>query len=303
MPVTQSDIANLLLPGIRTIIGEAMVTAQDSGYQDICTIIPSTKLTEPYAWLGALPGVEQFLGERKVHALVESNYSLTNLVWVDTLGVDKDALADDQYGAIRVRANALGEAIGIHKTRYAYETLAAGNATGSLCFDGQKFFDSDHVTPGADYQVGQQNYGNAALSAASLKAGILAMRKFKDDRGAPMGISPDTLVVPPDLEFDAVQLLSSPLQPGSANNDVNVLQGKLKVVTSSWLTDTNNWFLLATKRAIKPLILQERSAVEVSMLAEGTEAAFMRRQYLFGVESRYVVGYGPWQLAYAGIVT
>ena len=52
MPLVKSDIAQLLLPGVRAIFTEAYDKAPMPIYEQIATVIPSTLDTEQYGWLG-----------------------------------------------------------------------------------------------------------------------------------------------------------------------------------------------------------------------------------------------------------
>ncbi|MCC7546188.1 MAG: Mu-like prophage major head subunit gpT family protein [Burkholderiales bacterium] len=59
------------------------------------------------------------------------------------------------------------------------------------------------------------------------------------------------------------------------------------------------WFLLDTRRALKPLIYQQRAPYNlVSMQSDQDEAVFMRREFRYGVDGRGNVGFGFWQMAY-----
>jgi phage major head subunit gpT-like protein len=61
------------------------------------------------------------------------------------------------------------------------------------------------------------------------------------------------------------------------------------------------WYLLCTKRPVKAFIYQERRAPRFIALDDPkqNQSAFMRDEYLYGVDYRGNVGYGLWQLAYA----
>ncbi len=60
------------------------------------------------------------------------------------------------------------------------------------------------------------------------------------------------------------------------------------------------WFLLSTKRAIKPLVFQVRMPYKfVALVNETDPNVFFRKQYVYGVECRVNAGFGPWQMAYA----
>ncbi len=60
------------------------------------------------------------------------------------------------------------------------------------------------------------------------------------------------------------------------------------------------WYLACTSRAVKPLIFQTRKPAKfTSMDAPTDEHVFMRDEYRYGVDARYNVGFGLWQLMVA----
>lgn len=59
------------------------------------------------------------------------------------------------------------------------------------------------------------------------------------------------------------------------------------------------WFLLDTRRPLKPLIFQQRKGYNmVALTREDDEAVFMRKEYRYGVDARVNVGFAFWQQAY-----
>lgn len=59
------------------------------------------------------------------------------------------------------------------------------------------------------------------------------------------------------------------------------------------------WYLLDTRRPLKPLIYQERKKPEfVAMTALTDEVVFTAKEFRYGVDSRCAVGFGFWQLAF-----
>jgi phage major head subunit gpT-like protein len=63
---------------------------------------------------------------------------------------------------------------------------------------------------------------------------------------------------------------------------------------------SNAWYLLDTRRPLKPLIFQKEKDYQLLALTdERDEAVFMRGEYRYGVDARGNVGYGFWQQAYA----
>ncbi len=64
------------------------------------------------------------------------------------------------------------------------------------------------------------------------------------------------------------------------------------------------WFLLDTRRPLKPLIFQRRQDYNfVTMTGQDDEAVFMRKEYRYGVDARVNVGFGFWQQAFGAKAT
>lgn len=97
------------------------------------------------------------------------------------------------------------------------------------------------------YQKVTAAAGNA-LALAGLKTAATAFRKLTDPDGNPLGIAPRILLVPPELELTAAELMTSSLLISgntTAAPSANVLQGRYKVVVSNYLTSATTWWLLA----------------------------------------------------------
>jgi phage major head subunit gpT-like protein len=300
MPIVKSDIPNLLEAGLRAVFFDAYESAVGD-WERIATVVPSEQDTEKYAWLGSVPKMREFKDERVPAGLLEHSYSIVNKTWESSIAVDRAALEDDQYGQIKLRVQSLADEARRHQDELVFSLLKDGFS--SLSYDGQYFFDTDHAEGDSGTQ---SNKGTTALSATSLQTAITSMSKVKDDKGRIMGIVPDTLVVPPDLKWTAMELLESWLAPDTAANKTdnrrNVLRNSLDLVVSPYLTDANDWFLLCTRRIVKPVIFQSRVPIEFAALEGSSENGFMRDQYVYGVRARYNVGYGLWQLAYGSQV-
>ena len=83
-----------------------------------------------------------------------------------------------------------------------------------------------------------------------------------------------------------------------------VLNDKGKEVAMSNVSDDAgsgpSWYVLETRRALKPLIFQNRKNPNfVSLTGETDEGVFNRAQYVYGVDARRNAGFGFWQLAHA----
>ncbi|MBI2843690.1 MAG: Mu-like prophage major head subunit gpT family protein [Armatimonadetes bacterium] len=304
MTLVKSDIPKLLEAGLKTVFFEAY-DAAIGDWERIATVVPSEQDTETYAWLGSVPKMREFKDERLPAGLLEQSYTIKNKTWEASIAVDRAALEDDLYGQIKLRVQGLAREAKRHVDEIVFSLLGDGFTT--TCHDGQYFFDTDH----SEGESGaQSNKGTAALSSTSLQSAITAMMKFKDDRGKVLGIVPDLLVVPPDLQWTALELLNSTYYPdliaagaGEQKLSANPLKGRVDMVVSPYLTDTNDWFLLATKWVVRPVIFQSRVPVEFAALEGQSETGFLRDQYIYGVRARYNAGLGLWQTAYGSQVS
>lgn len=220
-------INNSNLATLNTAFKAAFQSAFDQAATDwdkVATQVPSTTAKEEYGWLGNLPGMREWIGERVVHGIAQHGYTITNKTFELTVSVPREAIEDDQYGVYSPLFQELGRAAKAHP-----DTLVIGqallNGHNALCYDGQNFFDTDHpVLDASGATVSVSNYAGGS--------------------GSP-------------------------------------------------------WFVLDTSRAIKPLILQMRRKPQfVTKTSITDDNVFDRKEFVWGVDGRWNVGYGFWQMAY-----
>lgn len=108
----------------------------------IATTVPSGTKTTDYPWIGKIPGLREWIGDRQVNNLTKHGYSITNKEFESTVGVDRNDIDDDQYGVYTPLMEMMGYNAAIHPDKLVFDLLAAGFAT--ACYDGQYFFDTDH---------------------------------------------------------------------------------------------------------------------------------------------------------------
>lgn len=85
------------------------------------------------------------------------------------------------------------------------------------------------------------------LSEAALEQACIDISLLKNDRGLQIALVPQSLIIPPQLEFEANRILKSQGRVGTDNNDMNALKGMGKfpkgIVVNHYLTDTDAWFI------------------------------------------------------------
>jgi phage major head subunit gpT-like protein len=203
---------------------------------------------ETCAWLGDIPGMREWIGEREIQNLSGSAYTIKNKDFELTVGVDRNAVEDDKIGLYNPSIQMLGESAALHPDELVYGLLANGFT--EKCYDGKAFFATDHPV-GKDKA---SNKGTAKLSMDAYKTARTSMMSLKNSKGRPLALVPDLLVVPPALEADARDILVADF----INGTKNTMQGTAEIHVEPRLASDSAWFLLCTKRPVKPLIYQQR---------------------------------------------
>ena len=120
-------------------------------------------------------------------------------------------------------------------------------------YDGVPLFSANHPlgarTGGSAGQKQSNVLASAAtLSVASFRDGLTQSRLFFDPTGVRrIMITQATLVVPPQLEFVANEIVKSSTRPDTANRADNVTRNAVRVVVWDYLLNAKYWFLLPEK--------------------------------------------------------
>lgn len=118
-------------------------------YKKVATVVPSGGKSNTYGWLGKVPSLREWIGERQVNNLKAHGYVITNKPWESTVGIDRDEIDDDEIGVYAPIFQEMGRAADIHPDELVYPLLANGFT--ELCYDGQPYFDDEHpVAENAD---------------------------------------------------------------------------------------------------------------------------------------------------------
>ena len=123
---------------------EGLGTAE-SQYERISMTVPSSTSANVYPWLGKLPAMREWLGDRVIENLSLHDYRIKNVAFEQTVAVRADDIDDDNYGVYKPLFQDLGAQASIHPNQLVFGTLASGHE--NPCFDGQPFFSEAHPSP------------------------------------------------------------------------------------------------------------------------------------------------------------
>lgn len=169
-------------------------------------------------------------GEIKSGTFGEGAESYSIATFAKIYSLSRKVLVNDQFGAFGEMMRKLGQLAATTEANAIYAKLTQGGGAGPVMSDGTRLFHADHG-----------NLSSEPIGLAGLAKGRAAMRSQKGlDGVTPLGVTPKYLVVGPDLETDAEQLLAT--LAAAKVEDQNVFAGKLTLVVEPRIL-ADNWYL------------------------------------------------------------
>jgi len=121
----------------------------------------------------------------------------------------------------------------IFQERMPYELQQMTDSSNPEVFKNDNFLYGVRGRGNAGYGLWQLAFGSkATLNSANYQAARSAMMGFKGEGGRPLGVMPNTLVVPPSLESAGLQLLNSEFGTGGVSNE---WKGTAKLIVTPWV--------------------------------------------------------------------
>lgn len=131
---------------------QAGIDTVESEWSKIADLVNSTTSRETYGWLGDLPKMRPWIGDRRLKRIREKVYQLINDDFEDTIVVNRNKFEDNELGTFGRLASSFGRSVAELPDDLVFEALVLGYV--SECYDGQNFFDTEHpVGEGADQQL------------------------------------------------------------------------------------------------------------------------------------------------------
>lgn len=161
----------------------------------------------------------------------------------------RQMLINDDLGMFIDDLQDMVEQVAVFQNRLVYDLLQRrGEFANYVMDDGKPIFDASH-----------NNYDSSgsALGTDSLAAARTKMMRQKDFDGRQLRILPKFLLVPPELEVAASQILNSTAKVEAGNAGVaNPFKGAFNLISDMELEDAKAWHLAAAKKTIKVGYLQ-----------------------------------------------
>lgn len=303
MVLARGNFADLLEPIVNIWYMEAYGNPM-AMIEQLFNVQSSDKSQEEFEGMGAGGLIPVFDGQVK-YAGFDAGYraDIRHYEFAGGIQIERALWDDDKKGVMRQRATSLA-------TRVAntIETDAANVFINSFTDSGTNRMGASVAGPDAvglcstahphsPVNAGstQSNEGTLALSLPNLDTTRQNMMNFTDDKDQLLGINPDILLVPPELERTATQIVAERAlyEPGSAQFDVNMFAGRLRPVVWNRLTDANAWFLIDSRQMKMHLHWFWRINPELANMTEFDSLLAKYRLYM-----RYGIGWDDWRFIY-----
>jgi len=301
----------------RAVIGlyyAALENPMAAGWIDgVSNLYGSDQASEQYVFLGQNPRFREWIGGRQAKGLRGNSLTISNKHYEATLEILLRDLRRDKTPQLRARIGEFAQEGNAHWS--ALVSTLIQNGASALCYDGQYYFDTDHIEGDSGQQdndisvdistvpgAGSDNtpaFPNAAQMQAAIMKAIAQIMSFKDDQGRQMNSAARQFVVtvPTGLYMPALSSLSS-VHLAALQQNINPAQlpgFKVNVEVIPELTWTDSFAVWRTDSAIKGLIRQSETEPTVKMKDENSDFAFDNDAIQLGVDAWRGADYGLWQ--------
>lgn len=193
---------------------------------------------------------------------------------------------DDQHGQIRQIFTGLGRAAHNTRQKDAAQPFNTAFTTDSEFYthtEGVSLCSNSHTTTveGVDASSGFDNLITNEMSGTAFTVARYTMRLFNDFQGEPIDEVFDEVLVPAELEDEALVILRTRTGLDTASGDANVHQMRnIKLMSSARLTDSNNWFVMNSRLRNDNLVWIDRTPFETARMEAFDQMNFKGRGYM-----------------------
>lgn len=169
----------------------------------------------------------------------------THVVYALGFMITKEMYEDDQYDIVGER-KAKGLAMSMRQTK----EIVAANVLNNAFTGGPTYGDGVSLIHASHPNIAGGTWSNtlavaADISEAALEQVCIDLSRYTNDRGLRIAVKPESIIVPPELDFEVNKILKTEYEVGTNNNTVNVVRGRFPggVHLNHYLTDVDAWFV------------------------------------------------------------
>lgn len=280
MDLNQRNL-DMLFTGYQALLNRGIEQA-DKSYLKWCDVVNSSTKAEIYPILTLTGSMREWIGDRVIHSASAKNMTVCNRDFERTESVPANAIEDDRYNMFGRLFTMMGVDAGNLWAELATEALCApGNWADGKAFYGPHEFGAANIN---------NLLGTKELSTVNYEEARKRMMSFCGADGKPLRLVPDLIIVGPDLEGAAKTIFEADLVNDGQNAAVsNIHKGECEVCVNYGMTGeyAKYWFIVCTKRGIKPITVQKRKDGPLIRKDQGgDESVFWKNECHYGYHSR-----------------
>ncbi|MBK8260278.1 MAG: Mu-like prophage major head subunit gpT family protein [Nannocystis sp.] len=314
MSIVYGDLLSASLTGARAVFNDSFPAALSNAAWTRLVLGGAPQSTDgkasmQYGWLTSVPKMAKWTGALQVGGMTGDDFTLTNELHKAAFGVERLAFDRDQLGMITPKTQQLAQ----EAARYPGELILGlinGGGSASVTsptYDAAAFFGSSR-TYGSSGTI-DNTIATAGTSVANFRTDLATARAtmmaYADDRGRPMNIVPNVILIHPNDSMVAYEaLLTGPgaSDPGvtpAAPSGAPMWEARgYTVIEDARLTDTAARYFMHVSPGLAPFIFQQEFAPQLE--SDTTAESLMRtEEAVYAVRGSFQVGYGlPWLCIY-----
>jgi len=206
--------------------------------------------------------------------------------------VTREMMEDDKYNVISKLPKLLAKSMYQTEETVAHNVVNNGHTAQGDESDGVAIFSALHPLASQNGGTASNVLATAAdLTQTALEQACIDISNFVDDQQLKIRCYPKKLLVPVELQFVAEKILKTKYEVGSGDNTMNPMYGKVELVFSPYLTDTNQWSIITDCDDGFTFLTRREADVE-------RDNDFDTHNLKFSTSKRYQVGLTNWRGTY-----
>lgn len=167
--------------------------------------------------------------------------------------VSEDLMEFERYNTMGRRSRDLGNKANVTEDTLVH--LVYNNGFTTVLSDGQPLFSVNHPGyPGSGAKFANVLATQSALSYTSFNSVLTAIKRQTDERGTLIRMRPAKLVVAPENELTAREILKSTGRPDTADradNELKKMAAGIELVVDPYLNSPSMWFVICDRFFVK----------------------------------------------------
>ena len=159
-------------------------------------------------------------------------------------------------------------------------------------FDGLALFSTAHTRLDGGSNQRNRPSTDVDIGVTALQNAVVDIGNCVNHRGRPVLCRPKLLIVNPEDQFTAREILQSEYKPGTANNEINALRAEgISFMVDHYISSADDWFLICDEHDLNFVWEQQPTGG----MEEDFDSDTIKRKLVQGLAA----GHGEWYGAYA----